>query len=73
MIGNKRVKATMDEVQDGTLGGCTCCGEINDGCEPDARDYQCAACGQMAVFGLEELVVMMRLDVVEDEDDCDDE
>ena len=40
------------------LGGCTACGEVNDGCEPDARDYECEFCGERAVYGMEELMVM---------------
>jgi predicted RNA-binding Zn-ribbon protein involved in translation (DUF1610 family) len=39
-------------------GFCTACGAEAEGVEPDARKYRCAACGAMAVYGAEELVVM---------------
>lgn len=38
-------------------GFCTACGEEADGCEPDARDYECEHCGKKAVFGAEELLM----------------
>lgn len=64
-----RVQATMDEVQQGNLGGCIRCGAIQEGCEPDARKYECESCGAKAVYGLEELVVMGGLDLLDCE--CD--
>ena len=38
-------------------GFCTACGEDADGCEPDARGYECEACGEPAVCGAEELLM----------------
>jgi hypothetical protein len=65
-----KVKATEAEVSDGTLGGCTSCGFIQDGCEPDARGYECENCGAHTVYGLEELLVMDKLHLImEGEDD----
>jgi hypothetical protein len=40
-------------------GFCLACGEEAEGCEPDARNYECESCGEMKVFGAEELA--MRL------------
>ena len=40
-------------------GFCIKCGEEADGCEPDARRYRCEACGARAVYGAEELVLML--------------
>ena len=40
-------------------GLCVACGEDADGCEPDARKYRCEACGAMAVYGAEELLIRM--------------
>lgn len=37
-------------------GICIACGEDADGCEPDAREYECQACGEMTVYGAEELL-----------------
>jgi hypothetical protein len=40
-------------------GFCIACGEDADGCEPDARKYPCELCGKRAVYGAEELLMMM--------------
>ena len=37
-------------------GFCTACGRTADGCEPDARGYECESCGKHAVYGAEELL-----------------
>lgn len=38
-------------------GFCKECGNEQGGCEPDARNYRCEACGQMQVFGCDELAI----------------
>ena len=38
-------------------GFCIYCGCENDGCEPDAREYECEACGERQVYGCEELLM----------------
>ena len=38
-------------------GFCVACGEDADGCEPDAREYECECCGKNAVYGAEELLM----------------
>jgi hypothetical protein len=38
-------------------GFCLACGSEQDGCEPDARNYECEACGAEQVFGCEELMM----------------
>jgi hypothetical protein len=40
-------------------GFCIACGEEADGCEPDSRRYECAACGMPTVYGAEELLMAM--------------
>jgi hypothetical protein len=40
-------------------GFCIACGEEADGCEPDARGYECEACGENKVYGAEELLMRM--------------
>ena len=40
-------------------GICLACGLDQDGCEPDARRYECDSCGENAVFGAEELLFMI--------------
>lgn len=37
-------------------GFCIACGLEADGCEPDARKYECEACGEKQVYGAEELL-----------------
>jgi hypothetical protein len=38
-------------------GFCIACGEEADGCEPDARNYECESCGAHKVFGASELLM----------------
>jgi hypothetical protein len=40
-------------------GFCIACGNEQGGCEPDARRYQCEACGDYEVYGAEELLIEM--------------
>jgi predicted RNA-binding Zn-ribbon protein involved in translation (DUF1610 family) len=40
------------------LGFCTACGAEAEGVEPDAREYDCDACGKPNVYGAEELIMM---------------
>ena len=40
-------------------GICVHCGADRDGCEPDARQYPCDACGEFAVYGAEELLITL--------------
>ena len=46
---------TADRVVDNP-GMCLACGQDADGCEPDARKYDCEHCGEAAVFGAQELL-----------------
>jgi hypothetical protein len=39
-------------------GFCLACGEEADGCEPDAEGYECEVCGEMAVMGAEEVMLV---------------
>lgn len=47
--------------RDDDIGFCIDCGHEQDRCEPDARKYECESCGQKAVFGAEELCIMIAL------------
>lgn len=40
-------------------GFCLACGADADGCEPDARGYDCEACEKPRVFGAEELLIYL--------------
>ena len=64
-VGNMRFK--MEDIEgfitgDEYIGLCTVCGEEQEGCEPDARNYKCDACGAKAVYGAEELLIMGKVD-----------
>lgn len=39
-------------------GFCLACGEEAGGCEPDAREYACECCGEMEVYGAEEVLMI---------------
>jgi len=38
-------------------GFCLACGADADGCEPDARGYECEVCGEPTVYGAEEVLI----------------
>jgi hypothetical protein len=40
-------------------GFCLACGADADGCEPDARGYECEVCGKPKVYGAEEVALMV--------------
>jgi len=40
-------------------GFCIACGDDAYGCEPDARQYTCESCDARAVYGAEELMIMI--------------
>ena len=42
-------------------GFCLVCGSDCEGCEPDARGYECEACGEPAVYGAEEILMEIVL------------
>ncbi len=45
-------------VAEGSVGFCIACGQEAYGVEPDARKYECEACSESKVYGLEELCIM---------------
>jgi hypothetical protein len=40
-------------------GFCLGCGEEADGCEPDARGYDCEFCGEPLVYGAADILMYM--------------
>jgi ferredoxin len=61
----KRFK--LEEIEEAILsesyyGFCIACGACRDGCEPDAREYECEECGEHKVYGAEELLLMGLVD-----------
>jgi hypothetical protein len=53
-----RAVAILEEDMDTTTGICLACWEEQEGCEPDARNYECESCGEKQVFGAQEIVLM---------------
>lgn len=59
-----RIEVTMEEfeeLREDYMGVCLACGAWRDCTEPDAREYDCEACGEHQVFGAEELLLMGRV------------
>ena len=46
------------ELNEENGGACIRCGAEAYGVEPDARKYECENCGELGVYGLEELLIM---------------
>ena len=44
--------------EDEYFGFCLNCGAQENPIEPDARQYECEACGEKQVYGAEELLIM---------------
>ena len=57
-ITRERIINAVEEANLGldNPGFCVCCGADASGVEPDARRYECEACGAKGVFGAEELL-----------------
>ena len=54
------VDAVVEAVAgDGTSGFCLECGYEQGGCEPDAQEYTCEACGEEKVFGAEIILMLI--------------
>lgn len=54
------VNLTMKLIEsEQNCGICHACGEMQDGCEPDARNYECESCEAIQVFGAEETLIML--------------
>jgi hypothetical protein len=68
----KTIKMTEEMYKDLAeeyCGVCLACGEIAEcGIEPDAEYYECECCGKNKVFGMEQLIVMGRIDFVSEEE-----
>jgi hypothetical protein len=55
MISEKRILAAIEA--DENTGFCKACGAEAYNVEPDARNYRCESCGQMEVYGAEEMLI----------------
>lgn len=54
-ISLNRILAAVE--RDDNEGFCVACGAEAHGVEPDAREYECESCGEMKVYGAEELLI----------------
>jgi hypothetical protein len=57
-------EASAPQFEDG--GFCIACGQEIEPIEPDARRVRCEACGEPLVFGLQELLMLDVLKIVDD-------
>lgn len=57
----KRITAAVERAQRSldNPGFCTACGVEVEGVEPDAEKYTCEECGAEAVYGAEQLLIML--------------
>jgi predicted RNA-binding Zn-ribbon protein involved in translation (DUF1610 family) len=53
------------EIQSAYQGVCASCGEIRDCTEPDAEDYECEACGENTVVGVDNALIMGIIEITE--------
>lgn len=56
----EQLQAALEEAEYGieNPGFCLACGEQQEGCEPDARGYECECCGEHKVYGAAEVLLM---------------
>lgn len=59
-INETRIISALSRADTGTdnPGFCLACGNEQEGCEPDARNYECEECGKREVFGAQEVLLM---------------
>ncbi len=55
----------VQEAIDAMQGICLACGEIHEGIEPDAENYQCEVCDALAVCGIEQALLIGVLSIEE--------
>lgn len=68
----KSIGFTQDDFSNGDMGGCLSCGELAYGVEPDARKYECEVCGEHSVYGAEELLLMGKAHIQDDDVEFED-
>jgi hypothetical protein len=59
-LNQRNITFTIEELleaEENYEGFCLACGERRECCEPDARNYECDACGAFQVFGAQELIL----------------
>jgi len=61
----KLTEQDFHDARDEYMGKCLKCGADAYGVEPDARKYKCEVCNTRAVYGIEELFLMGKIDIAE--------
>lgn len=61
----KLTKNEYNEMRNNYEGYCLTCGEIGYELEPDARNYTCKECDTTQVFGIEELLMMGQVEIID--------
>lgn len=67
-MASKKIEMTAERyasLADEYFGICLACGSEQEGCEPDARRYACEDCGKKQVYGVEELLMLGRIHIVD--------
>ena len=49
-------------------GFCLTCGDEAYQVEPDARKYKCESCGEYTVYGIDELLIMDKIEIIQGEE-----
>ena len=62
-LNHSEIRERATEMCEGerNMGICLACGADAWGVEPDARKYKCEECGELKVYGGEEIVMMLGL------------
>lgn len=66
----KMTENQYHELVNDQMGICLACRTTKSGCEPDARRYECDECGKQEVYGTEECLLMGRIELTENEAEC---
>jgi len=63
----KLTEQTYVELRESHCGFCLSCHALNDGFhEPDAENYECDSCGKHASHGIENVLIMGLVELVDD-------
>jgi predicted RNA-binding Zn-ribbon protein involved in translation (DUF1610 family) len=60
-------EAEFHSLDDMMIGICMSCGAERESCEPDASHYDCEECGMDEVYGVQELLLMGKIEFREGE------
>lgn len=61
------LESDFHDLDSRSRGICMECGAERDNCEPDASHYDCEECGMDEVYGVQELLLMGKIEFKEEE------